>query len=79
MLVRARAIENQVFVIAPNQFGPNVHGFPDYGNSMIADPWGRVLARGSGDSEEVIVASLDFDELERVRRELPSLQHRRIS
>jgi deaminated glutathione amidase len=79
VLVRARAIENQVFVIAPNQFGPNVHGFPDYGNSMIVDPWGRVLARAAGDGEEVIVAALDFDELHKVRREVPCLQHRRLS
>ncbi|HEV3109735.1 MAG TPA: carbon-nitrogen hydrolase family protein [Candidatus Binataceae bacterium] len=78
VLVRARAIENQVFVIAPGQFGPNVHGFSDYGNSMIVDPWGRVLARASSLGEEVIVAPLDFDELERVRRELPSLRHRRL-
>jgi predicted amidohydrolase len=65
-------------VIAPGQFGPNVHGFSDYGNSMIVDPWGRVLARASSLGEEVIVAPLDFDELERVRRELPSLRHRRL-
>ncbi len=78
VLLRARAIENQAFVIAPGQFGPNVHGFSDYGNSMIVDPWGRVLARASSDREEVIVARLDFDELQRVRRELPSLRHRRL-
>jgi predicted amidohydrolase len=79
VLLRARAIENQAFVIAPGQFGPNVHGFSDYGNSMIIDPWGRVLARASDSSEEVIVARLEFEELARVRRELPCLQHRRIS
>ncbi len=79
ILVRARAIENQAFVIAPGQFGPNVHGFSDYGNSMIVDPWGRVLARASDCGEEVIIAPLEFDELSRVRRELPCLQHRRIS
>jgi predicted amidohydrolase len=78
VLVRARAIENQVFVIAPGQFGPNVHGFSDYGNSVIVDPWGRVLSRASSDGEEVIVAALDFDEMQRVRRELPCLQHRRL-
>jgi predicted amidohydrolase len=77
VLVRARAIENQVFVIAPGQFGPNVHGFSDYGNSMIVDPWGRVLARASSSGEEVIVAALDFEELEKVRREIPCLKHRR--
>jgi deaminated glutathione amidase len=79
VLLRARAIENQIFVIAPNQFGINVHGFRDYGNSMIVDPWGRVLARGTGEGEELVMAPLDFDELERVRRELPSLQHRRLT
>ncbi len=78
VLVRSRAIENQVFIVAPGQFGPNVHGFSDYGNSMIVDPWGRVLARATDSAEEVIVAPLDFDELQRVRRELPCLQHRRV-
>jgi predicted amidohydrolase len=77
VLLRARAIENQVYVVAPGQFGPNVHGFSDYGNSMIVDPWGRVLARAA-DYEGVIVAPLDLDYLERVRRELPSLQHARL-
>lgn len=77
VLLRARAIENQVYVVAPGQFGPNVHGFNDYGNSMIVDPWGRVLARAA-DQEGVIVAPLDLDYLERVRRELPSLQHARL-
>src|SRR5208282_1742877 len=43
VLIRARAVENQCYVVAPAQFGPNVHGFSDYGNSMIVDPWGRVL------------------------------------
>jgi deaminated glutathione amidase len=76
-LVRARAIENQCYVVAPAQFGPNVHGFSDYGNSMIVDPWGRVLARAS-DQEGVIVAPLDLEYLERVRRELPSLAHVRL-
>ena len=47
-LIRARAIENQAYVIAPAQFGPNIYGYSDYGNSMIVDPWGRVLARAVG-------------------------------
>jgi predicted amidohydrolase len=79
VLLRARAIENQAFVIAPGQFGPNVHGFSDYGNSMIVDPWGRILARAGDDGEEVITAALDFEELARVRRELPALEHRRLT
>jgi predicted amidohydrolase len=78
VLVRARAIENQAFVTAAGQFGRNVHGFSDYGNSMIVDPWGRVLARAPSEGEQVIVAALDFDELQRVRRELPALAHRRF-
>jgi predicted amidohydrolase len=77
VLVRARAIENQCYVIAPAQFGANVHGFSDYGNSMIADPWGRVLAR-AGDQEGVVVAPMDLEYLERVRRELPALTHARL-
>jgi len=79
VLLRARAIENQVFVIAPGQFGPNAHGYSDYGNSMIVDPWGRVLARAGGEREEVITGCLNFDELEKVRRELPCLRHRRLN
>lgn len=77
VLIRARAIENQCYVIAPAHFGPNVHGFSDYGNSMIADPWGRVLARAS-ENEGVVIAPLDMTYLERVRRELPSLTHSRL-
>jgi len=76
-LIRARAIENQCYVIAPAQFGPNVHGFSDYGNSMIVDPWGRVLARAA-DLEGVVIAPLDMEYLERVRRELPSLANARL-
>ncbi|HKN02247.1 MAG TPA: carbon-nitrogen hydrolase family protein [Candidatus Binataceae bacterium] len=76
-LIRARAIENQVYMIAPAQFGPNVHGFSDYGNSMIVDPWGRVLARAA-DQEGVVIAPIDMDYQERVRRELPALTHARL-
>jgi deaminated glutathione amidase len=76
-LMRARAIENQVYIIAPAQFGPNVHGFSDYGNTMIVDPWGRVLARAA-DQEGVVIAPIDMEYLERVRRELPALSHARL-
>jgi deaminated glutathione amidase len=77
VLIRARAIENQCYVIAPAQFGPNIHGFSDYGNSMIVDPWGRVLARAA-EMEGVVIAPVDLEYLERVRRELPSLAHARL-
>ncbi len=76
-LIRARAIENQVYFIAPNQFGAALQGFEDHGHSVIVDPWGRVLAEASGDREAVVTAALDADYLTRVRRELPCLSHRR--
>jgi predicted amidohydrolase len=76
-LLRARAIENQAYIIAPNQIGKNVHGFADYGNSMIIDPWGKVIARAA-DKECFITAEIDRDYLEKVRKELPCLAHRRL-
>jgi predicted amidohydrolase len=76
-LIRARAIENQAYVIAPAQFGPNIYGYSDYGNSMIVDPWGRVLARAA-DQEGVVVAPIDLEYQERVRSELPALKHARL-
>ncbi len=74
-LLRARAIENQVYVIAPNQHGRAVSGVLSYGNSMIVDPWGTVLARG-GAGDGIIMAEVDLDYLDRVRREIPCLNHR---
>jgi predicted amidohydrolase len=76
-LLRARAIENQAYVIAPAQFGPNIYGYSDYGNSMIVDPWGRVLARAA-DQDGVVVAPIDLEYQDRVRRELPALKHTRL-
>jgi predicted amidohydrolase len=76
-LLRARAIENQTYLIAPNQIGKNAHGYVDYGNSMIIDPWGKVIARAP-DKECIITAEIDRDYVEKVRRELPCLAHRRL-
>ncbi|MGH7863714.1 MAG: nitrilase-related carbon-nitrogen hydrolase, partial [Candidatus Binataceae bacterium] len=53
------------------------HGYSDYGNTMIVDPWGRVLARAA-DQEGVVIAPLDLEYLEKVRRELPALRHARL-
>ncbi|HUI24728.1 MAG TPA: carbon-nitrogen hydrolase family protein [Candidatus Kryptonia bacterium] len=78
ILVRARAIENQVYVIAPDQIGRSPSGVNDFGNSLIVDPWGKPLARAA-DREAVIVAEIDFDYLDRVRRELPCLAHVKLS
>jgi deaminated glutathione amidase len=75
-LLRARAIENQAFVIAPNQIGTHANRTSSYGRSMIVDPWGVILAQAP-DEETVIVADLDFALLDRVRAHLPALRHRR--
>jgi predicted amidohydrolase len=76
VLLRARAIENQCFVVAPNQVGSYPPGNRSGGRSMIVDPWGLVLACAP-DTECVIVAELDFDNLRGIRQRLPALQHRR--
>ncbi|MGH2859649.1 MAG: carbon-nitrogen hydrolase family protein [Solirubrobacteraceae bacterium] len=76
VLVRARAIENQCFVIAPNQVGEHPGGLRSGGRSLIVDPWGVVLA-GAPDGECAIVADLDFEALAAIRRRLPSLARRR--
>jgi deaminated glutathione amidase len=76
VLLQARAIENQVFVIAPNQYGRHSPKLETYGRSLILDPWGTVLATAP-DGEGFIMAEIDFDNLDRIRRQLPSLQHRR--
>jgi len=77
VLIRARAIENQVFVIAAAQTGacPEEQG-PTYGNSMIVDPWGTILARADGDTPGHITADLDFARQDEIREKLPSLANR---
>jgi predicted amidohydrolase len=76
VLLRARAIENQVFVIAPGQGrGPGAEG-DSYGNSMIVDPWGEVLARAGGEGEGFVAADLDLARQEEIRAKLPSLANR---
>jgi deaminated glutathione amidase len=76
VLLRARAIENQCFVVAPNQIGSHPGGYRSGGRSMIIDPWGLVLATAP-DVETTIVAELDPEVLRDVRRRLPALTHRR--
>lgn len=75
-LVRARAIENQVFVIAPDQHGASNEKLRWHGHSMIVDPWGIVLAQAP-DRDCWIAADLDLDAQARVRATLPSGEHRR--
>jgi len=78
VLLRARAIENQCFVIAANQIGAHPPGNRSGGRSMIVDPWGVILATAP-DGEAVVCADLDLDRLEEVRRRLPALRHRRAA
>jgi deaminated glutathione amidase len=76
VLLRARAIENQVFVIAPGQGRrPGPEG-DSYGNSMIVDPWGEVLARAPMEGDCFIAAELDLARQDEVREKLPSLANR---
>jgi len=76
VLLRARAIENQAFVVAANQVGEHAPGYRSGGRSMIVDPWGIVLAQAP-DAETFAIAELDLDRQAEVRRTLPSLANRR--
>ena len=76
-LLRARAIENQTFMLAAAQHGHHTSQRTSYGKACIVDPWGAVLAQ-CGDTDGVAVAELDLEYLARVRRELPCLAHRRL-
>ena len=77
LLIRARAVENQCFVVASAQGGEHQNGRQTWGHSMIVDPWGTVLdcwAEGEG----IALARLDFSEQQRLRDEFPALAHRRL-
>ncbi len=77
VLVRARAIENLCYVIAPDQGGYHLNGRETYGHSMIVDPWGTVLnslSRGPG----VVCADIELGRLQSARRNFPSIAHRRL-
>lgn len=77
-LIRARAIENQVFVVAAGQHGSSNDTLHWHGHSMIVDPWGTVVAEAAdGEGDGIVVADLDLDEQIRVRGILPSLANRR--
>jgi predicted amidohydrolase len=75
MLLRARAVENQVFVVAPNQVGEAPPHYDSFGHSSIVDPWGVVLA-SAPIGEGFIAANLDFNAQDSVRSSLPSLANR---
>ncbi len=77
VLLRARAIENQAFVLAPAQCGQHSEDRASYGRSMIVDPWGIVLAQGS-DEPGLVIADCDVARQDRIRANLPVLAHRRL-
>jgi predicted amidohydrolase len=77
VLLRARAIENQCYLLAPAQHGTHPRGRQTYGKSLIVDPWGDVIAQAS-DGPGIALATLDFAYQDRVRAGLPALRHARL-
>ena len=76
LLLRARAVENQAYVVAPAQWGQKADGRWTYGRSVIVDPWGTVLAQ-CPDRDGYALATLDLDYLDHFREEFPALENRR--
>ena len=77
VLLRARAIENSAYVVAPAQTGKHGKKRKTFGHAMIIDPWGKVLSN-AGKEPRIAMAELDLETLRDVRRKLPSLEHRVI-
>ncbi len=78
LLLRARAVENEAFVIGAGQVGDLPRGMPPcHGHTMVVDPWGTVVAERTEPSPGIVLAELDMSRVERVRAELPVLAHRR--
>lgn len=76
-LLRARAIENQVFMLAPNQWGKHSDGRETWGQSMIVDPWGDIIAQQES-GVGIISAVLDLNKLQAIRAKMPVMQHNRF-
>ena len=76
LLLRARAVENLAFVIAPAQGGVHENARRTWGHSMVVDPWGAVLAQREEPGAGVVLATLDRARLAQVRTQLPALEHR---
>jgi predicted amidohydrolase len=72
-LLRARAIENLCYVLAPNQVGKDARGIEAYGHSMVVSPWGEVIVRGSADKEEIIYADISTEHIIDARAKLPGI------
>lgn len=77
-LIRARAIENQVWVVAAGQGGQNSERRRTYGHSLICDPWGKVVSEITEEGPGVVTAALDADHLANVRTRMPVWEHRRL-
>ncbi len=77
VLLRARAIESQAYVLAPAQCGQHSPDRSSHGRSLIIDPWGLVIAQ-AGDAPSVLVADCPMEEIDRVRKAIPALSHRRL-
>ena len=75
-LLRARAIENQTYVLAANEYGTHHEGKRTYGRSMVIDPWGTVVAQAH-DGEAIVLATIEASRVDDVRSSIPSLQNRR--
>jgi len=76
VLLRARAIENGCFVLAPGQCGQHEDGRKTYGHSLAVDPWGYVIADG-GEETDITLAEIDLDLVDKARGKVPSLKHDR--
>lgn len=77
VLLRARAIENGCYVIAPAQAGTHPGGRETYGHTLIVNPWGEVMAQAQGDVPQVVIAEIDTAAVDAARAQIPVLQHQR--
>ena len=78
LLLRARAVENQAWVIGANQVGMHANDRSTYGHSAIIEPWGHIVADAEGDTEQVVIAEIDCTQQARLRQSFPCSQHRSI-
>lgn len=76
LLLRARAVENLCYVVAPNQVGTHSPGKQSYGHALVIDPWGNTIA-DTGNSDGVAVASINVERIKSCRSQLPALENRR--
>jgi nitrilase len=78
LLLRARAVENQAYVVAPAQGGVHAGGRRTYGHTMIVDPWGDILAE-QAEGEGVVIAEMDLARIREVQSSLPANANRRMN